>query len=207
MRELYNEQLEYLHNELVEMGALCERAIEKVIKACMEGDMETAEAVMKGDDVINHKESEIERLCFMLLLKQQPVARDLRKVSAALKVITDMERIGDQAQDIAEIVSESNVKAYHKLPHIEAMGAAAVEMVHDSIQAYVNEDLELAKRVIASDDVVDGLFNKVKNDLVSFIGENKENPERAIDLLMIAKYLERIGDHATNIAESVEFFV
>ena len=207
MRNRFDEQLELLNTEMIQMGALCERAIASAVKALVNGDYELAVQVQKQDDEINHQERSIESLCLKLLLQQQPVARDLRQISSALKMITDMERIGDQAADIAEILTmEKNLAVPVSVP-IEEMARATCRMVTDSVEAYVRKDLKGARAVIAYDDVVDGLFDQVKTELIRLLGESSESGEWVLDLLMIAKYFERIGDHATNIAEWVEFSI
>ncbi|SHK11918.1 phosphate uptake regulator, PhoU [Hathewaya proteolytica DSM 3090] len=205
MRNKFDEQLEKLNVELIEMGAMCEEAISGVAKALKDNDVNIAREVIKKEKQIDHKEKDIESLCLKLLLQQQPVARDLRMISSALKMITDMERIGDQASDIAEIIKVADISSFEDTSHVGDMAAATIRMVTDSVEAYVKSDLDLARSVVEYDDVVDALFNKVKSEITSFIGHHKEEGEYAIDLLMIAKYFERIGDHATNIAEWVEF--
>jgi len=206
MRQKYNEQLEQLGNMLVEMGALVETAIAMATLALKSQDIVQAKQAIAYDKDIDHKEREIEQLCLKLLLRQQPIARDLRLVSAALKMITDMERIGDQAADIAEIAIMLAGTPYIKeLEHVPQMAEATVKMVKDSIDAFVANDLELAISVINHDDVVDELFDVIKFELVKLIRSNSNNGEQAMDFLMIAKYFERIGDHAVNIAEWVVF--
>ncbi|HEY8349494.1 MAG TPA: phosphate signaling complex protein PhoU [Clostridia bacterium] len=196
---------------MIQMGALCESAIANAAKALTDGDMELARKAMEADADIDRKEREIENLCLKLLLRQQPVARDLRQISSALKMITDMERIGDQAADISEITLLANNRASganrDSTNHVAEMAKATIKMVTESIDAYVRQDLELARVVIDYDDVVDDLFNKVKEDIIRLINEDTANGEYAIDMMMIAKYFERIGDHATNIAEWVEFSI
>ena len=190
------------------MGVLCEEAIGKATTALKEGSMEQAEKVRIADEEIDQAETDIERLCLRLLLQQQPVARDLRQISAALKMITDMERIGDQASDIAEIIITEDKSEAQDIPMIIKMSEAASKMVRDSVNAYVEKDLDLARKVMENDDVVDELFEEVKMTLINFIAENKGlQGVEAIDLIMVAKYLERIADHATNIAEWVEFSI
>lgn len=190
------------------MGELCEEAIGKATIALKEGSMEQAEKVRIADEEIDQAETDIERLCLRLLLQQQPVARDLRQISAALKMITDMERIGDQASDIAEIIITEDKSEAQDIPMIIKMSEAASKMVRDSVNAYVEKDLDLARKVMENDDVVDELFEEVKTTLINFIAENKGlQGVEAIDLIMVAKYLERIADHATNIAEWVEFSI
>ena len=208
MRNRYDMQLHLLDTQLTHMGELCETAIAKVTQALKEGNTEQAKIVIKEDEEIDQIEKDIERLCLKLLLQQQPVARDLRRISAALKMITDMERIGDQTADIADIVIATKSTEEKNLKDINRMAEATVKMVRDSVSAYVQKDLELARRVMAADDEVDDLFDLVKGDLVKFISDHKGSAgDEAIDLIMIAKYLERIGDHATNIAEWVEFSI
>jgi phosphate transport system protein len=208
MRSRFDEQLAKLNDMLIEMGALIETAISLATKALSEQDAALAEKAIEFDRDVDQKEKDIEALCLKLLLQQQPVARDLRLISAALKMITDMERIGDQAADISEITLMLAGTPYvKKLDHIQQMARATVKMVTDSVDAFVKKDLELAESVIAYDDVVDGLFNQVKNDLIAMIREDKDSGEQAIDLLMVAKYFERIGDHAENIAEWVVFSI
>ena len=208
MRNRFDQQLELLNEQLIHMGELCEVAIGKATTALKEGSMEQAEKVRIADEEIDQAETDIERLCLRLLLQQQPVARDLRQISAALKMITDMERIGDQASDIAEIIITEDKSEAQDIPMIIKMSEAASKMVRDSVNAYVEKDLDLARKVMENDDVVDELFEEVKTTLINFIAENKGlQGVEAIDLIMGAKYLERIADHATNIAEWVEFSI
>ncbi|MCM1523800.1 MAG: phosphate signaling complex protein PhoU [Ruminococcus sp.] len=207
MRTHFDEQLALLNEELISMGSLCEEAIAVAVKALSEGDMGQAKNISDTEKEIDRKERDIESLCLKLLLKQQPVANDLRHISAALKMITDMERIGDQAEDIGEIIAFLNGRTPPDYLPIRKMGQAAIKMVTDSIDAYVKQDLTAAKAVEEYDDVVDDCFKRVKNSLIKTIAENPEDGEYALDLLMIAKYFERIGDHAVNIAEWVEFSV
>lgn len=207
MRNKFDSQLEKLNLELITMGSLCEDAISASVKGFLDDDDALCRKAVETEDEINRKERDIESICMKLLLEQQPVARDLRVISSALKMISDMERIGDQAYDIAEIakfIKNSNVKS--KI-HIKDMAAAATKMVTDSVDSFVKKDVELARAVMAYDDKVDNLFNCVKDELVLLITEDKANGEFCIDLLMIAKYLERIGDHAVNIAEWVEYSI
>lgn len=206
MRNRFDRQLAQLNRELTEMGALCEEVIALASRALTEGDKTLAAKVAPVDAEIDEKERSIESLCLKLLLQQQPVARDLRQISAALKMITDMERIGDQAEDIAEIVSFLDGAAEHD-DLLRQMAQAVIRMVTDSVDAYVKQDTNLAKRVIARDDQVDEYFSQVKRRLIGCIARDPENGESVPDLLMIAKYYERIGDHATNIAEWVIFSV
>ena len=208
MRGFFDEQLELLNTQLIEMGTLIEHSIRSAAEALVSQDIAQAKEAMRFDKKVDEKEREIEALCLKLLLRQQPVARDLRFISSALKMITDMERIGDQAADISEIVLFIADQQYiKKLEHIPAMAGATIEMVTKSIDAFVNRDVDLARKVISMDDVVDDLFDQVKAELIALIGKDASNGEQAMDLLMIAKYYERIGDHATNIAEWVEFAI
>ena len=208
MRNRFDQQLVLLNEQLTRMGELCEVAIGKATTALKEGSIEQAHAVIEADEEIDQAETDIERLCLKLLLQQQPVARDLRQISAALKMITDMERIGDQASDIAEIIITEKRSEAQDIPLIIQMSEAAGKMVRDSVTAYVEKDLELSRKVMKADDVVDELFEEVKTTLIDFIAENKgQQGVEAIDLIMVAKYLERIADHATNIAEWVEFSI
>ena len=208
MRNRFDQQLELLNEQLIRMGELCEVAIGKATTALKEGSMEQAQKVIEADEEIDQAETDIERLCLKLLLQQQPVARDLRQISAALKMITDMERIGDQASDIAEIVVSAQLSEATDFPKIVEMSVEVTHMVEDSIKAFVDKNLELAGNVEARDDVVDMMFDSVKNQLIDYIGENQgKAAHKAIDLVMISKYLERIGDHATNIAEWVTFSI
>lgn len=204
MRDRFNEQLEQLNVELIKMGALCEEAISAAAKALLEGDAALRETACVAEREIDQKERDIESLCMKLLLQQQPVARDLRTISSALKMISDMERIGDQAADIAEITRDIADNSIKDLVPIGDMARATIKMVTDSVDSFVRKDLGLAEAVISSDDVVDDLFLQVREELIRRIGM-VDSGEVCIDLLMIAKYLERIGDHAVNIAEWVEY--
>ncbi|MBP7177138.1 MAG: phosphate signaling complex protein PhoU [Thermoclostridium sp.] len=208
MRGQFEEQLNRLNDELLEMGALIEHAIESASQALVNQDIEAANKAIAFDKEVDQKEHDIEALCLRLLLQQQPVARDLRQISAALKMITDMERIGDQASDISGIVIYLAGTPYIKtLEHLPQMAEAAIHMVRKSIDAYIKKDLDLAKQVIKMDDIIDDLFIVVKNELIERILQNADNGEQAMDLLMVAKYFERIGDHAENIAEWVEYSI
>ena len=207
MRNKFDEQLEVLNNDLISMGALCEDTIACAVKSLLNNDMQFAQKAMKTEKEIDQKERDIETYCLKLLLQQQPVARDLRLISAALKMITDMERIGDQAADIAEIVTFIDLSQSINDIHISDMAVAVIKMVTDSIDAFVKRDLALANAVIAYDDVVDDLFLKTKKDLIDLIAGDIKRGEQALDILMIAKYLERIGDHAALIAEWVVFSI
>ncbi|MBQ8837681.1 MAG: phosphate signaling complex protein PhoU [Clostridia bacterium] len=205
MRTKFDEQLDNLNKELTIMGAMCEEAIATAAKALREGNVVLASEVPAISEDIAKKERDIEGMCLKLLLRQQPVARDLRTISAALKMITDMERIGVQSADIAEIITVANLKGTDDVLAINDMAEAAIHMVTESIDAFVKKDVERADRVIEYDDIVDGGFDKVKNTLIEMFSKPETDGEYAIDLLMIAKYFERIGDHAVNIAEWVMF--
>ena len=208
MRELFEEQLLLLNQELTEMGALCEEIISLATQALGSYTKELGEKVSKVGAKIDEEERTIETICMRLLLRQQPVARDLRAVSAALKMITDMERIGDQAEDISEIALRViDDGCAGSLEHIPQMAWATVRMVTGAVDAFVARDLDRARAVIACDDIVDDLFNQVRDDIVRLIREDGADGEEAIDLVMVAKYFERIGDHATNIAEWVVFSI
>ena len=207
MRRNFDEQLSILSDMLVEMGALVEKSISLAIGALEKQDKDLARQAIAFDEEIDHKEMEIEALCLKILLQQQPVATDLRVVSSALKMITDMERIGDQAADISEItmMMADSPNVLMKLEHIPKMAEATTNMVTLSIDAFIRKDLDLARSVIESDDIVDDLFMEVRKDWIEHIRNGSADPEQAADLLMVAKYLERIGDHATNIAGWVIF--
>ena len=207
MRSRFDEQLNLLNKKMIEMGAMCESIIALSAKGLLEGNAGIAREVAPLGRDIDQMEREIESICLKLLLQQQPVARDLRQISAALKMITDMERIGDQAEDIAEIIPELGGRTGEECRAVRAMAEATIKMVTDSIDAYVRQDLKLAESVSDYDDVVDDQFVSVKSALIQMISENTADGGYALDLLMIAKYFERIGDHATNIAEWVEFSV
>ena len=208
MRNRFDRQLKKLNDELIEMGSMIEKSIEKALVALVTQNTEKAKEVIAFDLEIDRQEREIESLCMKLLLQQQPVARDLRLISSALKMITDMERIGDQSADIAELAIMMSEKPYIKeLKHISQMGQETMVMVVTSVDAFVEKDLEKAKEVLEHDDIVDNLFDEVKAELIEMIHQNKEIGEQATDLLMVAKYFERIGDHATNIAEWVIYSI
>lgn len=207
MRSRFDEQLATLNKELIEMGALCEEAIADAAKALTTADEKTAAKVEPLEAEINQKERDIESLCLKMLLQQQPVARDLRQISAALKMITDLERIGDQASDIAEIITFIDKKAGVDCEPICLMAEATIRMVTESIDAFIKRDVGIAQQAIAHDDTVDDYFLKVKRSLINMIAQRPADGEHALDLLMIAKYFERIGDHAVNIAEWVIFSV
>lgn len=206
MRNKFDMQLELLNEQLIRMGELCELAIGRVTKALAEGNLEQAKKVMDADEGIDQMEKDIERLCLKLLLQQQPVARDLRQISAALKMITDMERIGDQTADIAEIIISAGMSEARDVKMIEEMSAGVTKMVNNSVSAYVERNLELARTVMEADDSIDKLFDEIRRKIIGMIADGSHG-EQAVDLIMIAKYLERIGDHATNIAEWVEFSI
>ena len=208
MRNRFDRQLEQLNNELIEMGNLIEQAIQSAVNALVRKDVEAAKNAIAFDQEVDRQERDIESLCMKLLLQQQPVARDLRLISAALKMITDMERIGDQASDISEITIALADEPYVKdLNLIPQMAMETTLMVTHSVEAFVQKDLKLAQSVIDNDDVVDDLFKEIKSSLIELIRANAENSEQATDLLMVAKYFERIGDHATNIAEWVIYSI
>lgn len=209
MRSKFDEQLALMKNELIQMGALCEEAISLAAKALTSGDKALAEKVMPLDAEIDQMERDIENLCLKLLLQQQPVARDLRQISAALKIITDMERIGDQASDIAEIILAMLSEGYipEDVGHIREMAEETIKMVTESVDSYVQQDTGRARTVIAYDDRIDSYFTQVRTVLIQKVAANPGAGEHVLDLLMIDKYLERIGDHAVNIAEWVIFSV
>lgn len=208
MRNRFDRQLKKLNDELIDMGSMIEKSIEKALVALVTQNVEKAQEVIAFDLEIDRQEREIESLCMKLLLQQQPVARDLRLISSALKMITDMERIGDQAADIAELAIFMAEKPYIKeLKHITQMGQETMVMVVTSVDAFVEKDLEKAQEVLTHDDIVDQLFDAVKSELIEMIHQDKEIGEQATDLLMVAKYFERIGDHATNIAEWVIYSI
>ena len=207
MRNRFDEQLYELNREIIEMGAMCEEAIASAAKALTTGDLSLADKVRTNGAAIDQMERDIEGRCMKLLLHQQPVARDLRLISAALKMITDMERIGDQAEDIAEIVTFLNGRTMEGMELIEEMARATIEMVTESVDAFVKKDVALAKKVIDKDDIVDDYFSRAKCGIITLLTENHADGEFALDLLMISKYFERIGDHATNIAEWVIYSV
>ena len=205
MRDEFERQLALLNEELTTMGGLIESAIANAVKA-LDGDEHSINKAYDYEKSIDNKEREIESLCLKLLLTQQPVASDLRLISAALKMITDMERIGDQAEDIAEIASTAKKKMLKKSKHIQRMAAATIDMVNKSVEAFIKKDLLVAEEVSHNDDVVDALFEEIVNDLVDIIKKD-EGTSEVLDMLMVAKYFERIGDHAVNIAEWVQFSI
>jgi phosphate transport system protein len=206
LRVTYEHELDALNADLKQMALMAEHAIEETFVAFEDQDFERAEDVIKGDRNVNDMERAIEARCLSLILRQQPVACDLRKVSTALKVVTDIERIGDHASDIAELILRlKSDHAYHIVKHLPVMAQAAQEMVRDAIEAFIKQDLEEAARIIKKDDEVDALFNQVKTDVISLLKASPGQADQAIDLLMVAKYLERIGDHAVNVCEWTQF--
>ena len=205
MRNKFDEQLEKLHVELIQMGAACEDAIYVAAEALLKGDTALADVAEEAEKDIDQREREVENLCLKLLLQQQPVARDLREISAALKMISDLERIGDQAADIAELTRYIHLTDGLSRLHIGDMARAVIAMVTDSVDSFVKGDLALARAVRAADDQVDALFEQVKRELIDLIAADAAAGEVGLDILMVAKYLERIGDHATNVAEWVEY--
>ena len=207
MREQFEEQLEELHKEVTEMGNLCEQAISLAASVLLGGNAEEAKKVFGKDALIDRKEREIEDLCMRLFLHQQPVARDLRSVSAALKMVSDMERIGDQASDIAELSHCIKDDSFMNKVSLGEMAKATKQMVVDSVEAFVKNDEDIVKQVIKADDRVDALFDQVKEEIVGLIKEKGIDAKESLDLLMAAKYFERIGDHAVNIAEWVEYSI
>lgn len=205
---IFDKKLKKLDEDLTRMGELCEIAIAEATKALIEGNTDQTRAVIEADEEIDQMEKDIERLCLRLLLQQQPVAKDLRKISSALKMITDMERIGDQTSNIAEIVLTFKNEDTVDIKGIGTMAEATSRMVRHSIKAYVDNDLEMARYVMEEDDKIDKFFEKVRSNVADYIQNNNvENAEWIFDIIMVAKYLERIGDHATNIAEWVEFSI
>lgn len=207
MRDFFQEQLHELNLELTRMGAACEAIISLASQSLTDYNADLAKQVQTVGQQIDESERTIETICLKLLLRQQPVARDLRQISAAMKMITDMERIGDQSEDIVDLIPKMEHRADEKYPKIREMAKAAQAMVTEAVDAYVKQDLALAQKVMAHDDVVDDYFNRVKKGIIRIIAENPNEGEYALDLLMIAKYFERIGDHCTNIAEWVEYSV
>ena len=206
MRKRFDEQLNELNKEMQAMGTMVEESIQKAIEALLKQDEVLAQSVMENDALVDQKQKEIENICFNLLMQQQPVARDLRVISAAMKMVTDMERIGDHAADISEITIMLSKEPYVlNLDDIKKMASETVIMLIRSIEAYVEKDMNKAQEVIRHDDIVDDLFDKNKADIIELIRHDPEKGEQAADMLMVAKYFERIGDHATNIAEWVIF--
>lgn len=208
MRTRFDMELDNLNSDMIAMGALCENAISEAMQSLFTADKTAAQRTIEEDREIDRKEKDIEALCLRLLLQQQPVARDLRVISSALKMITDMERIGDQAADIAELIRHMHLTPVSRQnKHLSKMADAAKKMVTESIDAFVKKDAALATKVLADDDLVDSLFLKLRHDIIEMIAADPGCGEEAVDVLMIAKYLERIGDHATNIAEWVLFSI
>ena len=207
MRDAFLKQLEELHKMLAEMGLLCEKMIDGTYEALTNMDREQAAKILQDDANVDLKEKDIESKCLKLLLEQQPVASDLRKISSALKMITDLERIGDQAGDIAEIIKTTDLLEPVKATRLGEMAKAVASMVRESIESFANEDLRKTKEVIAYDDVIDDMFSQVKKELADGILNGEATQEQILDILMIAKYYERIGDHATNIAEWAEYAI
>ena len=207
MKNRFDEQVEVLNAQMIEMGAMIETTIEDACEALQTADLPKARAIIEGDSAVDRKEREIESLCLRMLLTRQPVAHDLRVVSSALKMITDMERIGDQAEDVAEIVCFLNGRTPEDEGLMTEMARATIKMVTESVDAYVKRDILLAEKVVGDDDAVDRYFDQVKTRLIEKIAQDPGDGEYALDLLMIAKYFERIGDHAVNIAQWVIFSV
>lgn len=207
MRNRFDRQLERLNVEMIHLGALCEEMITNAGKVVSKRDEETINSMIAIEEEINQKEREIEGLCMKLLLQQQPVARDLRLISAALKMVSDMERIGDQGGDIAGIVTQGGVLKVMADTHIAKMAKATIQMVSKSVDSFVKKDLEKAQKVMNMDDEVDDLFAQVKREVIQLIHEDPEKGEECVAVVMIAKYFERIGDHANNIAEWVEYSI
>lgn len=207
MRRELDKQLEILNVELIKMGALCEKVIADTTKALFEGDTSYVSKIHKDEEEIDKCERDIENICMGLFLKQQPVASDLRNISSALKMISDMERIGDQCADIADMIRFTKGHDMNDFQHLNQMSEAAKKMVTESVESYVQKNLEMARAVMEYDDLVDNLFDVVKKDLTNLIAAKPENGEFWIDVIMIAKYFERIADHAVNIAEWVEFSI
>ncbi len=206
MREKFMEQLIKLHNELTSMGYMCQKAIALAMEGLLEGKEDSCRKAIVLAKETDEAEKNVENLCLKMILQQQPVASDLRKISAGLKMVTDMERMGDQAEDIAEIALGHRVGDWPRKVDLEAMSKEAISMVHKAVKAYVDNDLDLAKEVMAQDDVVDQYFETIQNQLIGFLAEDKTGAY-IVDVLMVAKYLERIGDHAVNVAEWVEYAV
>ena len=208
MRNRFDRQLVQLNDEMIEMGSMIEKAIQQAITALIKQDTDAARKIIEYDEDIDQQEKIIENLCLKLLLQQQPVARDLRVISSSLKMVTDMDRIGDHASDISEMAILMADRPYiKKLEHIQEMAKEASVMLVNSIEAFVNKDVKQAHEVIVKDDVVDNLFETIKNELIAMIHKNPDVGDQAMDLLMVAKYLERIGDHACNIADWVIFSI
>ncbi|MCR4588100.1 MAG: phosphate signaling complex protein PhoU [Lachnospiraceae bacterium] len=208
MRSKFDEQLRMLNNEMIHMSTMIEKAIQDAIDALFAQDVDKAKRIMQEDELVDQEQKKIENICFQLLIQQQPVARDLRTITAAMKMVTDMERIGDQAADISELTILMADSPYlMKEDNIKKMAVETMTMLIHAVEAYVEQDMEKAREVIDHDDIVDDLFVKVKTDLIEVMQKNTDYEEHAADLLMVNKYLERIGDHATNIAEWVIFSI
>lgn len=207
MRSYFDKQLELLNNEMLNMSDMCEDAISQAITALLNGDKMKAAGLKKSVDQINQQERYIENICVKLLMQQQPVARDLRTISAAMKMVTDMDRIAIQSGDIADIISAGNIKPSAENESLKQMADSVRKMVTMSIEAFVNKDISSAKEVLAFDDVVDEYFDNIKKELIEKLKNNQANGELILDLLMIDKYLERIGDHAVNIGKWVIFSI
>lgn len=207
IRTVFDDELSLLNTELIKMGALCERAVRSALNVYFLGKKADAETANKLEKEIDSKERDIEDLCMKLILRQQPVAGDLRLISSAIKMISDMERIGDQAQDIADIAINIDSEEINDHVHIRNMSETALSMVSKSIDAFVKKDVSTAEEAIKMDDIVDEGFDKIKEELIQAVREDSKKSEEYIDILMIAKYIERIGDHAVNIAEWVEYSV
>lgn len=208
MRDYYNKQLSELEKMMCDMGQMIETAIEDAMTALLEKDQEKAKEIIQNDEKVDHQQKKIEDLCMQLLLSQQPVATDLRQISSAIKMVTDMERIGDHAADISEITLQLTQSGYpHDLTEVKKMAKETTNMLKDSLDAYIEKNAQKAVKVIHQDDVVDDYFSRIKKEIIRQINESSEGGEQEADLLMIIKYLERIGDHATNIAEWVLFYI
>ena len=206
VRKIFEEELANLKTELVEMCRLTEQMIDNAILALVNRDRELGKSIGEMDKRVDEYEMNIEKRCMRILLKQQPVAKDFREVSTALKMITDIERFGDQASDIGDLVYTMPGEKYiKKLHHITTMGNLAVKMVRESVNSFINNDERLADEVIKLDDEMDDLFITVKNELIELIRKDGNNGDQAIELMMVAKYLERIGDHAVNVAEWTKY--
>ena len=206
MRDKYQEDLEKLNANILKMGKMIEIAIESTIIALMGRDIQAAVTVSENDEAIDNMEREIEGLCMKLLLQQQPVATDLRVITAALKMVTDMERIGDHAADIAELVLQIPDCKYNKMDTITEISTQIIKMIHDSVNSFIQRNYDKAQIVIAQDDIVDNLYHEIKSDLIQKI-KKTDDGEQILDYLLIARYFERIGDHATNIAKWVVFAI
>ena len=206
MRDKYQEDLEKLNANILKMGKMIEIAIESTVIALMGRDVQAASTVSENDEAIDNMEREIEALCMKLLLQQQPVATDLRVITAALKMVTDMERIGDHAADIAELVLQIPDCKYNKMDTITEISTQIIKMIHDSVDSFIQRNYDKAQTVIAQDDIVDNLYHEIKSDLIQKI-KKTDDGEQILDYLLIARYFERIGDHATNIAKWVVFAI